>query len=131
MAVAQDLSDQGYTIIEAGGTLLLSTTLEPTTNEHTDDWDRAASDPFRRRFRHALGKQIPADHPPQSLLMTSASGRAFQRSYVPGDLSEGIYSRRPSHIHERFLHSADEQEQYIMITGPRRKGTGLLLSGQP
>ena len=121
MAVAQDLSDQGYTITETGGALLLVTTVEPTTNEHTDDWDG------RRVIRfgvasdtHWGSKYQQATH--LSHFYDICERESVPTVYVPGDLSEGIYSRRPGHIHERFLHSADEQEQYIIDHWPRRKG---------
>lgn len=121
MAVAQDLSDQGYTITEAGGTLLLVTTVEPTTNEHTDDWDG------RRVIRFGVASDTHLGSKYQQITHLNHFYDICEREevpvvYVPGDLSEGIYSRRPGHIHERFLHSADEQEQYIIDHWPRRKG---------
>ena len=121
MAVAQDLSDQGYTITEAGGVLLLVTTVEPTASEHIDDWDGrrvirfgVVSDP------HWASKYQQPAHLNDFYDICEREG--LSTIYVPGDLSEGIYSRRPGHIHERFLHSVDEQEQYIIDHWPRREG---------
>jgi hypothetical protein len=121
VAVAQDLTDQGYTIVESGGVMLLSTTVEPVTHEHRDDWDGrrvirfgVASDP------HLASKYQQLAHLNHFYDICEREGISIV--YVPGDLTEGIYTRRQGHIHERFLHSVDEQEQYIIDHWPRRKG---------
>ena len=91
--------------------MLLVTTVEPTTCEHTDDWDG------RRVIRFGVASDSHLASKYQQLTHLNHFYDICERErvpivYVPGDLSEGIYLRRPGHIHERFLHSADEQEQH-------------------
>jgi hypothetical protein len=122
-AVIDDLKEAGYLLNEYNGTIKLCRSIVPEENKHEENWNGKQIIRFGSTSdNHMCNKW-------QQLTFLNHLYDIYQQEgittvYNGGDLSDGFYKNRPSHIYELMpgMAGADAQADYIINKYPSRKG---------
>lgn len=122
-AYIEDLKELGYNITDIEGKFKLSKDIILTDNKHEEDWQGD------KIIKFGIVSDTHLCNKWQQLTFLNSLYDIFQHEgintvYHAGDLSDGYYKTRPSHIYELIpgLAGADAQAEYIIDKYPRRKG---------
>jgi hypothetical protein len=121
--VIEDIIEQGYLVDEYDGKVKLCKSIIPEVNIHEENWNGDQIIKFGvTSDNHMCNKW-------QQLTFLNHLYDMFERNgittvYNGGDLSDGFYKNRPSHIYELMpgMAGADAQADYIINKYPNRKG---------
>lgn len=122
-AYIEDLKEEGFNIIEFDNKIKLSKDIVLMDNYHAEDWQG------NKIIKFAVVSDTHLGNKWQQLTFLNSLYDIFEHEginivYHAGDLSDGYYKTRPSHIYELIpgLAGADAQAEYIIDKYPRRKG---------
>jgi predicted phosphodiesterase/biotin operon repressor len=122
-AYIEDLKEEGYNIIEFENKFRLSKDIILTDNRHEEDWQG------NKIIKFGIVSDTHLCNKWQQLTFLNSLYDIFEHEgintvYHAGDISDGYYKNRPSHIYELIpgIAGADAQAEYIIDKYPKRKG---------